>query len=305
VAGWVGGSVVLGYLAGTSYARLADIFGRATGALVLLLLVIVGLVLVARYLGRHRHPVTEFGARLMHRPPLRWLERWYTARFRRLTDRLGADVALVVNLALGTLALLGLGFLLAWVIGRLVRTSGFPLVDPLVAQWMADRRTPATVDAALTTLQVLRGSYLVLAVALVGIALNPRPRTWRTDLLALIGTAGAFIPLVILAAVADFARPRASAVAAFPNQVTLVTASLGLLAWLLARRLPWLGAVVVWIAALGGVLLVGAARLYVGRDWLSEVVTSTMLGGLWMLVFVIAWHTRERLTRDARVRSGQ
>jgi undecaprenyl-diphosphatase len=295
VLGWVGGSVVAGYFAGTSYARLADVFGRATGTLLLLVLVVVALVVLGRYLGRHRNPVTAFASRVMRIGPLRRLEAWYTVRFRRMTVRLGHDGALVANLALGTVALLGVGFALAWTVGRLVRQSGVPLVDPLVAQWLAERRTPATVDAALGTLAVFRGSYAVLAVAVVGIALYPRPRAWRTDLLALLGTAGAFIPLLILAAAADWAGPAGVPDELLPSQVTVVTASLGLLARLLARRLPWAGAVAAWVTALGAVLLVDAARLYTGRGWLSETIASTLLGVLWVFVFVVAWHTRDRM----------
>jgi membrane protein DedA with SNARE-associated domain/membrane-associated phospholipid phosphatase len=298
VLGWVGGSVVAGYLAGTSYARLADVFGQATSTLLLLVLVIVALVVIGRYFGRHRNPVSAFTLRVLRTRPLRGIATWYTVRFRRLTDRLGPDGALVANLALGSLALLGIGFALAWAISGLVRHSGVPLVDPFVDRWLAAHRSPATVDAARVTLAVLRGSYLVIAVAIVGVVLNPRPRTWRTDLLALLGTAGAFIPLLILAAAADWARPAVVPQVLLPNQVTVVTASLGLLARLIARRLPWAGAVAVWFTALGGVLLVDAARLYLGLDWLSQVIGSTLLGALWVLVFVVAWYTRDRMRTE-------
>ncbi|HET8683254.1 MAG TPA: VTT domain-containing protein [Micromonosporaceae bacterium] len=291
----VGGSVVLGYLAGTSYARLADVFGRATGALLLFVLVIVALVVVARYVGRHRHPVTAFGARLVHTPPLRWLEHRYLAGFRWLTARFGSDGAVAVNVALGVPALLGVGLGLTWAVDRLVRHSGFPLVDPMVAEWLAARRTPAVMDAALTALTLLRGSFLVLVVAAVGVALNPRPRAWRNDLLGALTTVGAPVSLLVLALAADWARPAGVADAFFPNQVTLVTASLGMLAWMLGRRLPWGASVAAWTAAVGGVILVGAARLYLGRDWPSEVFASALLGALWVLLFVVAWRTRERL----------
>jgi membrane-associated phospholipid phosphatase len=305
VLGCVGGSVVVGYLAGGSYALVADLFGRATGALLLLMLVIVVLVVVGRYLGRHRNPVTTFGARLLHTRPLRWLERWYTAHFRWLTVRFGPSGAVAANLALGVPVLLGIGFGLTWVVDRLVRHSGFPLVDPLITQWLAARRTPAVMQAALTTLSVLQGSFLVLAVAAVGLALNPRPRTWRADLLGVLRTVGAVVPLLILALAADWARPAGPAGALLPDQVTLVTASLGMLAWLLAPRLPWGAAVAAWIVAFGGVVLVGGARMYVGRDWPSEIVASALLGALWVLLFAVAWRTRDRVRADIPKEPGE
>lgn len=300
----VGGSVVAGYLAGSSYARLADVFGRATGALLLLALVIVALVVVGRYVGRHRHPVTAFTARLVHTPPLRWLERRYLAGFGWLTARLGSDAAFAANLALGIPVLLVVGFGLTWVIDLLVRHSGFPLVDPMIAQWLAARRTPAVMDAAVAILSVLRGAFLVPAVAVVGLVLNPRPQAWRSDFLSALTTVGASIPLLVLALAASWARPAGVADAFFPNQVTLVTASLGMLAWMLVRRLSWGASVAAWTAAVGGVILVGAARLYLGRDWPSEVFASVLLGALWILLFVVAWRTRDRLRAASPVSSG-
>jgi membrane protein DedA with SNARE-associated domain len=291
----VGGSVVAGYLAGESYARVADVFGRATTALLLLVLVIIALVVVARYLGRHRAPVAAFGARLVHTRPLRWLERWYTAGFRWLSGHLGPGGALAANLLLGIAALLGIGLALTWAIDHLVRRSGVPLIDPLVAEWMANHRTPATAEAAMNTLWLLRGPLIILVVAAAGVALNPRPSSWRADLVGMIGTAGAFIPLLILALASEWAGPESMAGAFFPNQVTQVTAGLGIVAWLLSRRLPWVAAVAVWMIALGGVLLVATARVYLQLNWLSEAIASTLLGALWVLVLVVAWHTRGKL----------
>jgi len=290
----VAGSVALGYLAGNSYERVAEIFGRATGALFLLALVIAALVVFGRYLGRHPDPVADLGARLGRSTPLRWLDRTYTAAFSWLADRLGTAAAVSVNLLLGIGVLLGFGVVLTWAIDRLVHNSGFPLVDPLIADWVAGQRSDGATDAAMTTLSILRGSYLVVAAGLLGLVLNRRPATLRADLLDVVGTVGAFIPLLILAFAADWARP--ASVGLFSNQVTLVTASVGMLAWLLSRRrLPWGGAVAAWMVAVGVVVLVGAARLYVGQNWPSEIVASILLGALWVVVFAVAWRTRDRV----------
>jgi membrane protein DedA with SNARE-associated domain len=294
VAGWVGGSVLAGYVAGGSYARVADLLGRATGAVLLLVLLVVGLVVVGRYLGRHRDPVASFGLRLVRTPPLRRLERWYTGGFRWLEARFGPGGAVAVNLALGVLALLAVGTGVTWVIDRLVRQSGFPLVDPLIAHWFLAHRTAAVDHATLLTLSVLRGSFVVAAVAATGVALNPRPRAWLTDLVGALGTVGAFVPLLILALAGDWARS-ALPHALLANQVTVVTAGLGMLAWLLGRRAPWAVAVGIWLVAIGAVGLVAGASLYRGAGWPSEIAASTLMGSLWVLVFVVAWHTRDRL----------
>jgi membrane protein DedA with SNARE-associated domain len=298
VLGQVAGSVLVGYLAGESYARVADVFGRATGAALLLALVVAALVVIGRYVGRHRTPVTAFGAQLLRTWPLRWLERRYTAGFHRLTARFGPDGALAANVALGVPVLLAIGYALTWLIDRLVRHSGLPLVDPEVARWFVEHRTPGLAQAAQSTLGVLRGSYLVAAVAVVGFALAPRRRSGRVDHVEVLATAGAFAPLLILAVATDLARLTGPVAAVLPNQVTLVTAGLGTLAGLLTRRLRWGAAVAGWTVAFGVVVLVGGARMYVGWDWPSQVVASTLLGALWVLMFVVAWHTHTR-TRAA------
>jgi membrane protein DedA with SNARE-associated domain len=297
----VASSVALGYLVGGSYALAAEYFGRATGALLLLVLVIVGLIVFGRYIGRHPDPVTAFGDRIGAWGPLRLLDQAYDALFRWLTARLGVGGAVAVNVLLGVGLLLGLGAGLTWAIDSLISTSGFPLVDAPISTWFADRRTPGTTEAALTTLSVLRGSFLVAAAGVVGIALNRRrPAHWRADLLGIVGTVGAFIPLVILAIAADWARPAddggTADVGLFPNQVTLVTASVGMVAWLLTRQgVPWAGRVAAWTGAVGLVLIVSAARLYVGWDWPSEIFASVLLGALWVVVFAVAWRTRDRV----------
>jgi undecaprenyl-diphosphatase len=292
VVSWVGGSVVVGYLAGGSYARVAAVFGRATTGVLLLGLTIAGLVVLARYVGRHRDPVTAFAGRVSRVWPLRELRASYVGAFDWLRARLGAGGAVAVNLILGVLGLLGVGFVLTWLIDRLVSQSGIPLIDPFILGWFAGQRTPAMTRAATVTLSMLRGSFLVIAVGLIGVLLNPRPRAWRTDLLGVLGTVGAFVPLLVLALAAEWARSDGAAWSLFTDQAMVVTASLGMLAWLLTRRLRWAAAVPVWFVAIGAVLLTALASLYVGRAWPSEVLASVLLGALWVLVFVVAWQTR-------------
>ena len=294
-------SIALGYLAGGSYRVAAELragHGRVPVTLLVLLALFFG-----RYLGENPDPVTSFGDRIGQWGPLRLLDRAYDSAFRWLTARLGVSGAVATSVVLGVILLLGAGVALTVVIDLLVSQSGIPLVDPLVAEWLAAQRSPGTVDAAETMLSVLRGSYLVVAAGLVGLALNRRPARWRADLLGVVGTIGAFIPLVILAVATDFARPGRSDVpgqqAPFANQITLATASVGLVAWLLTRQpLRWAVRVAAWTAAVGMVLVIGAARLYLGWNWPSEVVASVLLGAAWVVVFAVAWRTRDRI-RDS------
>jgi undecaprenyl-diphosphatase len=297
VAGCVGGTVLVGYGAGRSYATVAQVFGQATGAVLLLLLVIAALVVIGRYLGRHPDPVAAMGNRLAGWRPLRFLGDAYRAGFGWLTQRLGVGGAVAVNVLGGVLALFAVGYALAWVIDRLIRQSGLPLVDPLIVRWVGSRRSPVTVDAAHAILSGLRGSFLVVLVGVVALVLNWRSRVWRADLVGVLGTVGAFVPLVLIALATDWERASGAMPtnALFRNQTAVVTASLGMLAWLVSRRFGWAAAVAGWTAAVGIVVVVGTARVYVGWSWPSETVASALLGGLWVLIFIIAWHTRDRL----------
>jgi membrane protein DedA with SNARE-associated domain len=309
VAGQVAASVVLGYAVGSSYARAATLFTRATGALLVLALVVCALVVFGRYLGRHPDPVASFGFRLARWGPVTALDRLYGGGVRWLTERVGAAGALVAHLVLGVLALLSVGAGLTFVINRLVSTSGFPLVDPLVARWMASLRTPELTADARTTLLALRGSVLVAAAAAAGIGLLLHARTARglADLLRLVVIVGGFVPLAVLAFASGWARPGSPAEAGpLANQVTLATATFGMLAWLISReRVPWAVSVAAWTIAVGVVAVISLARLYVGWNWLSEIVACVLLGGLWVVVFAVAWRTREQARARRAPYSGR
>ncbi len=300
VVGMVTGTLLVGYLGGRSYATVSGLFGRATSAILLLVLVIAALILVGRYLGRHPDPVADLAERMAAWRPLHVVNTAYRAGFARLTARFGVGPALAAHVVGGALALLGFGYGLALVVDRVVRQSGLPLVDPLISGWVARRREPGAVHAATLTLSVLRGSFLVAFVGVAALALTWRSRVWRRDLAGVLGTVGAFVPLVLIALATDWARTPDSRPHAdlLPNQTVIVAASLGMLAWLISRRFAWGWAVAAWTAAVGVVIVVGAARVYVGWSWPSETVASTLLGLLWVLVFVVAWRARDRMLSE-------
>jgi undecaprenyl-diphosphatase len=295
VLGCVGGTVLVGYAAGRSYATVSDIFGRATGALLWLILVIVGLVLIGRYLGRNPDPVAALGTRLAGWTPLRFVGQAYRAGFDWLTARVGVGGAVAVNVLGGVLVLFAVGYALTWTIDSLVSGSGLPLVDPPVLRWMAGQRDPVATRAAEATLSALRGTYLILLVGIVAVLLTWRSQVWRADLVGVLGSGGAFVPLVLIALATDWERGPAVGppVAHFANQSAMVATSVGILAWLVSRQLGWGGGVAAWTTAITIAVVVDAARIYLGWSLPSETVASTLLGGLWVLVFVIAWRTRD------------
>ncbi|MET7809068.1 DedA family protein [Micromonospora chersina] len=295
VASWVGASVLAGYAAGESYERVSRLLGRATGAVLVLLVCLVGVVLAGRWLGRNPDPVRALAARAAALPPLRWLRARYGVLFFLVAMRFGPAGTLLINLGAGLLLLFAAGLAVAAVLEAVVRHSGLGVLDGLIADWFAARRTPGVVDPALAAVSVLRGWVLIAAVALVAAVVAWRNRPWRADLLSVLGTVGAFVPLVVLVAVAGLTgRGGPDGVPdLLPTQNAVVTASFGTLAWLLSRGARWPVAVAVWTGALAGVVTVTGARLYLGWSTASGTATSVLLGAAWVTVFVVAWATRD------------
>jgi membrane protein DedA with SNARE-associated domain len=309
VVTFVSTSVLVGYLAGESYERVSGYLGNATGAALVLVLAIVVIVLVGRWLGRNPDPVRALLARAGALPPMRWLSRRYGVLFFLVSTRIGPAWTLLLNLVAGLALLFVTGLALAWLLNAVVRGSGLAIIDAIVAGWIAERRTAGSVDLAVGAISVLRGPFLIVAVALVAAVLGWRTRAWRADLVTVVGSVGAFVPLVVLAAVADLTQPDARAdapgapVMLFPSQIAVVTAGLCTLAWLLARQARWPMAVASWTVAAVGIVVIGGARLYVGWSSASETVTSVLLGVLWTVVFMVAWSTRKRTVDSAPARA--
>ncbi|MEJ3744696.1 DedA family protein [Actinomycetes bacterium KLBMP 9797] len=291
VVTWVGASVLVGYLAGESYETVSGYLGKATGAVLALLAAIVAIVLVGRWLGRNPDPARALAARATALPPLRWLTQRYGLLFFLLSMQIGPGWALALNLTAGTLLLFVIALSMAWLVELVVRHSGLSVVDDAIASWLADQRTAGTAHAADIVIKSLNPQVLVLAVAVAAVVLGWRRRAWRGDLVSVVASAGAFVPLVVLAVV-ERALPERFLL----TQLAVVTASLCTLAWMVSRRTRWPAAVTAWTVAAIAVLTVTAARVYVGWNTPTQAVTSVLLGALWMAIFMVAWRTRDRAT---------
>ncbi|MET8232565.1 DedA family protein [Micromonospora sp. NPDC005298] len=287
VVTWVGGSVLLGHLAGESYDTVSAFLGRATGAALVLLAGLLGVVLAGRWLGRNPDPVRALLSRAGALPPVRWLSARYGLLFFLVAMRVGPAWTLLLNLAAGLLLLFAAGFAIAGLLAVVVRNSGLSALDGAIEGWFAVRRTPDAADATMIVVSLVRGWVLIVLVALVAAVL-----AWR-----------AFVPLLVLAVVAELtgspaAGPGGRESVPFPTQNAVVAASFCTLAWLVSRSARWPVAVAAWTAAAAGVVGVGGARLYLGLDTASGTAAAVLLGVLWTVVFVVAWATRDRAIRD-------
>ncbi|WP_051797938.1 DedA family protein [Catenuloplanes japonicus] len=293
VAGWTTTWILAGYAAGESYRRLSAALGQATGAVVVLLAAVAVVALIGRWLGRHHDPVRALAVRVATVPPLRRLRRRYGTALGTLSARVGDGWALVVlNLAAGLTLLFALGLALGWLVAATVAASGLSGLDTLVAQWLAARRTGGAAVAAGWIAGLAHGWPLIVAVAVVAWVRGRHHRPPRHDLMGLLGSAGAFVPLLMLVLVAASTQEPAV-------HHTLLTAGLGLLAWLVAGGRRWPVAVAIWtVTAAAGLTVVGA-RLYLGATTVSGTATGVLLGAMWAAVFMVAWATREAQKRRA------
>jgi undecaprenyl-diphosphatase len=301
---WVVASVLLGYVAGDSYARVSELLGQATGAVLGLLVLLVAIALVGRWLGRNPDPVKALISRIGRVPAVGRLVRWADSGYRRLLGRLGAGWTLVLNLVAGTALLFGIGAALAALSSLVVTYSGLTQVDGAMTRWIAAHTAPGVTHAAQDSLSIARGPVLIAIVAVVATVMGFRTRRWHGDLVTVLGTAGAFLPLIVLTFIAREAAPDAGITARFlTTQAAVGTASICTLAWLLTRQLKWGWAVTVWTMAAALIALLGGARLYVGADTVSSLASAVLLGALWALMFMVAWAGAGAASRPAPERT--
>ncbi|WP_203759077.1 hypothetical protein, partial [Actinoplanes octamycinicus] len=156
---WAVWMVGASYLAGASYQVLAARAGRAAGALTTLTLIVAGLILAGRWLGRHPFPV---------RPPHR------TSPIQGFAARWHPAVTAAVSLSLLT----ALALLLIEVIPPVVRFSGLAAADEALATWSRSQWTSDGYLFALSTATSLSPRIpltLAVAVALVRLWWPHRP----------------------------------------------------------------------------------------------------------------------------------
>jgi membrane protein DedA with SNARE-associated domain/membrane-associated phospholipid phosphatase len=287
---WATGFVLLGYVAGTGWRRVEHLAGRASLLLLVVLVVVGAIVLAARWIAAHPDRVRAAADRQLQRPLVRRLRGRYQRQLAFLARRLQPQGALGLTLTLTALALVTAGWAFGALLQDVVAHDELALVDqPIWRVFVAHR------EAWLTT--GMRGASdlgntSVLAGLLVaaGLAWRWRTRSWQP--LGLLGAAlaGAWELSTITKQLTHRPRPPAAqaighwAGFAFPSgHATHAAAVYGMLAWLLAATTPrWGRKVGLWAAAVVVVGLVGVSRLYLGAQWLTDVLGGYALGAAWL-----------------------
>jgi membrane protein DedA with SNARE-associated domain len=101
---WAPGFVLLGYLAGGSYQRVADLAGQASLILLALLVLVGGVLAAARWIARHPDQVRALLARQLQRPAVAALRHRYGAQLGFLARRFSPQGTLGLSLTVGLAA---------------------------------------------------------------------------------------------------------------------------------------------------------------------------------------------------------
>jgi undecaprenyl-diphosphatase len=288
------------YLAGASYDRLAARAGHAGGALAVLAALVVVLILTGRWLGRRPGPL---GFTLLDAGRFRLLD---AGRYRSAAG---------VALSLG--ALFVLAGLLVVAVPAVVRFSGLDAVDAAIARWAESQWTSDGYLFALRTATATDPAALfgVAAAASLGRWWWLRRRGRAANLLSALGPV---LPIAVLAAVFEWTTAsawRAPDSVVFPGlsefdgyipfdaagrmaslaagDTAQLAAALGLLAWLLAGRLPWRWQVTVWTVASIYVVVCAGSWVYLGWSRTSETVGALLVGVAWTVLNAAIWSARE------------
>jgi undecaprenyl-diphosphatase len=289
---WAGWMVGASYAAGASYDLLAARAGRAGGALAVLVALIVVLVLAGRWLGRHPTVV----------------RRW---RFRR------PAAAPLIDLVLSVAALCALATVLVLVIPLIMRFSGLSTVDGAIGDWARGQWTSDGYRFAIETATFADPGVLFGVAVVVSAVRGWRRRESRAGILSAVGPV---LPVVVLAAALSWAAApplwQAPSSVVFPSSTEFdgyipfdaagpmaslaaghtaqLAGAIGLLAWMLAGRLPWKWRVAVWTVAAGYVVVCAGSWVYLGWSRTSEAVAAVLIGAAWAVLNAAIWSAPRR-----------
>ncbi|MFI5890449.1 VTT domain-containing protein [Actinoplanes sp. NPDC051513] len=334
---WALWMVGASYLAGASYDLLVARAGRAGGAVAVLAALVVALVLLGRWLGRHPRPFYSLATTFARR---RWPARLRLGhKPERLGPRLGLgrgqlgrwlgrgrDAGPAVELGLGAGLLFGLAALLVLVVPVVVRFSGLADADAAITNWARSQWTSDGYLFALDTATFGDPALLFGVAAVVSLG-RWLFRRWLGEREGLITAVGPVLPIVVLAAAFALTTPPAWESWREPSSVVFPASSefggyipfdlagpmatmaaghtaqlagaVGLLAWMLTGRLPWKWRVTVWTAAAIYVVVFAGSWVYLGWSRTSETVAAVLIGAAWAALTAAIWSGPRAAVRQA------
>lgn len=259
-----------------------------------LLLVVLAAVLVTtgflvRWMATHpdqlRRVIMGWRQRPHVRRAQRYLRRALTFLLRRF-DLVGA-YGLSFTIALGTL-FLGIWFF-GSVLEDLLAYNGTALFDVPVANFIAAHRIDWLTTVMKATSLLGSGGALVVVVFGTAVFLRHREHGWRLPLFPLAVVAGAAILDLAISYLIVRPRPPAAGMIvstaghSFMLGQTAASVLYGAVAYLIAAsRSTWRGKVFIWSGAVLVAFLIGVSRIYLGTDWLTDILSRWALALVWL-----------------------
>jgi membrane protein DedA with SNARE-associated domain/membrane-associated phospholipid phosphatase len=305
---WAPGFVLIGYLAGGSYQRVAAIADRAGLVLAGLAVVIVAVVVGARWVARHPDKVRTAIARLVERPWVVALRGRYGRELSFLARRLNPQGVAGLWLMLGLLTVVGFGWAFGWILEEVIGREELATRDSPVAAWLDAHRVDWLTACMRVITQLGSTRAIFPLIAAVSLWLLVRRRRVDAAVVLVAAWAGAAAIVSLIKLLIGRAHPGMSQLlvaadgSAFPSgHAAQAVATYGALAYLAARATTrWRWRVAVWTAAGLLALLIGFSRLYLGAHWLTDVLGGWALGAAWLTTVVTAAGTHRRLRAERR-----
>jgi undecaprenyl-diphosphatase len=223
------------------------------------------------------------------------------ARYERqlafLARRLRPGGALGLSLTLGLLAIAIAGWTFGAVAQAVLASEDLTQFDGFVQHFFSGHREP-WLTTVLHDAVGLGGAGLLLAIGMaVGLGFRLARGRWQPLLLLLGAYAGSELLALSVDALVKRPRPPRPLVAAdgfaFPSREATAAAALyGMLVALAAIATSrWSLRVAAATGAMLTLALLGLGQVYLGANWLSDVLGGYALGGLWLFVLLTMVHT--------------
>jgi membrane protein DedA with SNARE-associated domain/membrane-associated phospholipid phosphatase len=291
---WATAFVLVGYVAGEGWRTVESVAKQASLVLLVLVLIVGAVVLLARWVVEHPERVRAAVDRQLARPILARLHERYQGQLAFLARRLRPEGALGLSLTLGLMGVVLAGWSFGLVLQDVLAHQQLTQLDASVQAFFRFHREAWVTSLLRATARLGAAWLLVPLTILTGLAWRLRRHRWRPLIVLVAAVGGAELLAGLVKQLVQRPRPPLAEAAtlaagfAFPSaHATAATAVFGALAALVVTRSDsWTRVVVAWTAASLLVVVVGFSQVYLGANWLSDVVGGVALGGLWLLVLL-------------------
>ena len=297
---WGTGMVLLGYLAGASWKRVAH---YATQVGIALFAVVVLALVLGHLLRSAREPDSWTGrqvSRVSRSRLARWLGRRFPAQLAWLAVRFQPGVPTGFSLTVAVLTLGACGWAFGSLTNSVLHHINSARFDPQVLTFFVSHRAPWLTGLAKTLTWLGSGFVLWPVVIGAGLALWRWRRQWLPAVLPALALAGAWGWSQLTKTLV--ARPRPPAVDwlgtfhgwSYPSQHSAqALATWGMLALMVMAGRSFRARTLLMTGALLIALVVGLSRMYLAAHWMTDVLGGWALAGVWGCLLILPYLAAE------------